>query len=113
MARSSLLSERIKEWPGIDCAANRIVDAVVKMRRSIARVAGISNVAEYVAGVHGISGLEAAVSIEVRIVVHLPSRSENVDDLPSELVGSNPDDDAFGCAQDRCATRGEDINALV
>jgi len=83
------------------------------MRRSIPRIAGISNVAEYVAGVHDISGLEAAISIEMRIVVHLPSRSENVDDLSSKLVGPNPDDDSFGCAQDRCAARSEDIDALM
>ena len=85
----------------------------MEMRRSIARVAGISNIAKYVAGINDISRFEAAVSIEMCIVVHLSSRPENVDDLPSELIRSNPDDDALRCAQDRCAARGKDVDALM
>ena len=60
-----------------------------------------------------ISGLEPAVPVEMRVVVYLPSRPENVDDLPSELIGSNTEDDAFCCAQDWRAARGKDVDALM
>jgi hypothetical protein len=102
-----------EERPWIYSATYRIIDAVVKMRRSIPRVACISNVAEYVAGIDDVSGLEAPVAIEMCVVMNLSSGTENVDDLSTQLIGSNSDDDAFCRAEDWRAARGEDVYSLV
>lgn len=85
----------------------------MKMRWSVARVARISNVAEYVPGIDDVSGPEAAVPIEVRVVVHLSSRAEDVDDLSTELVVSCPNDNAFRGTQDRRAAIGKDVDAFM
>ena len=83
------------------------------MRWSIACVSCITNIAKYVPGVHDGSRLEAAVLIEMRIVVHLSSRPENVDDLSSELVGPNADDYAISCRKYWRAAGGKDVDALM
>jgi len=83
------------------------------MRRSITRVTSIPNVTKYVAGVDVVSGLESAIAVEMRVVVHLSSRPEYVDDLSAELVDSGADDDAFRCAQNWSAAFRKDVDALV
>ena len=83
------------------------------MRRSISRIARISNVAEYAAGVDIVAWLERAVPIEMRVIVHLSSRSKHVYHLTAQRVRSDADDDAFSSAQDRCASRRKDVDSLV
>jgi len=107
------LSVRIQQWPRIHSAAHRIVNPVVEMRRSVARVARISNVAKYVPGIDDVAGPEPAVPIQVRVVVHLSSRTEDVDDFASGRVGSDADDYAFRRAEYRCPALGKDVDALM
>lgn len=107
------VSARIQHWPGIDSSANRVVDSIVKMRRSIARIACISNVSDDVTGIDNISGLETAVPIEMRVIVRLSSRAEDVDGLSAETVRSDASDNAFRGAQDRTAALGKDVYAFV
>jgi hypothetical protein len=45
--------------------------------------------------------------------MNLSSGTENVDDLSTQLIGSNSDDDAFCRAEDWRAARGEDVYSLV
>ena len=90
-----------------------IVNSVVKMRRGIARVSCISNIPKYAPGIDDVAGPEPAVPIEVRVVVHLSSRSEYVDDLASERVGSDADDNAFRGAQNRRTAFGKDVDASM
>ena len=85
----------------------------MQVRRSIARIAGIPNVSEDVPRKDKISGPEAAVSIEVCIVVHLSSRAEHVDDLPAKLVRAYANYDSIRCRKHRRAARGEDVDALM
>lgn len=85
----------------------------MKVRGSIARVASISNVAKDVPRVDQISRLESAVSIEVRIVMNLSSGPEDVDDLSSELVGSDADYYSIRCAEYRRSAWCKDVNALM
>jgi len=85
----------------------------MKMRRSTARIACISYVAEYVPGIHHVSRLERAVPIQVRVIVHLSARSEDVDDLSSERVGSYAHDNSFRGAKHGRAAFGKDVHALM
>ena len=83
------------------------------MRRSIARIACISNVANDVAGIDNITGLETAVPIEMRVIVRLSSGAKDVDSLPAEAVGSYANDNSFCGAQDRRAAVGKDVYASM
>ena len=85
----------------------------MKVRRSIARIPGIPDISEDVPRIDKISGPEAPVSIEVRVVVHLSPGPEHVDDLSSELVGTDADYDAVCSGKNWSAARGKDVHALM
>lgn len=85
----------------------------MKVRWGIARVACISNVAKYVPGIDDVAGLEAAIPIEVRVVVQLSSRADDVDDFTSEPVRSDADDNAFCGAEYRRSVSGKDVDTLM
>ena len=110
---ASIASARIQHRPWIDSSLNRIVNSIVKMRLGVAGIACISNVSDDVAGIDYISGFEAAISIEVRVVVALSSRAEHVDDLSPEGVGAYANDNAFCCAQNWSTAVGEDVYASM
>ena len=85
----------------------------MKVWRSIPRIAGISNVSKNVTGIDNVSGRKTAEPIEVRVVMHLSSGAEDVDDLTAEWVGSNAHDNPIRCAEDRRAALSKDVDALM
>ena len=91
----NFLSAR-QEGPGVHSSSNWIVNSVVEMRRRVTRVSGVAYVSQDVARIHEVSRLEAAVTIEMRVVMHLPPRTEDIHYLSAELVGSDARDDPFG-----------------
>jgi hypothetical protein len=85
----------VQQGPGIYRTTNGIVDTVVKMWRRVSRIAGSSNVPDYVARAYDVTFPESPVPVEVCVVVHLSPGAENIYDLAAEPVGSDSEDDTL------------------
>lgn len=83
------------------------------MRWSAARITSRSNVADHVTCANDITRPETSVTIEVRIIVDLPSRPEYVDDLSSKSVGSDAQNYSSGRADYGGAACCENVDTLM
>ena len=79
------------------------VNGVVQVGRRAARVAGVSDVPEHVAGLNDVALAEYAEAIEVRIVVPLESWPEDADNLAAEPIRTKACEDSARGADDRRA----------
>src|SRR5919108_1400390 len=83
------------------------------MRRRAAGIAGVADIAHDVARHDEISGLQITESVQVGIVMPLPTGTEDPDDIAADTVLADSQDETASRGADRCSLRREDIDALM
>src|ERR1043165_6427498 len=89
------------------------VYAIMQMRGCAASVAGIAHVTNDVARSYEISGLKLTEPLQMCVIVHLPARSKNPDDIPSQVVLTDSAYDALSRGPNRCSLRRKNIDSLM
>src|SRR5688572_15387165 len=85
----------------------------MKMRRRSDSVARRADITDRVTGDDGITFLESAPSIEMRVVVNLAPWTEHVDDEAAEPVGAHAHDNSPCSARYRSAAPRKDVDSLM
>jgi hypothetical protein len=85
----------------------------MQMRRCTARIAGITHIAYDIARHHEISGLQISESVEVRVVMPMPSGAEDPNHIATQSVLTDSQDKTASSGSHRCSFPREDINPLV
>src|SRR5216684_3423649 len=89
------------------------VHAVVQVAWRSRGVAGVSDVAEDLAGLHDLSGVDRGVTVKVGVVVPYQSWTEHFDDAASQAIHADDEDDAWRRADHACAARGKNVDAFM
>ena len=83
------------------------------MWRRCARITGVADITDDVAGIDHVTLAETSIPLEVRIVMHLPARTENIYDLSAESICADAHYDSICRAQYRRSAFCKNVHALV
>jgi hypothetical protein len=89
------------------------INSVVKVMRRPDRVAGVPDIPKDGSLIHKASGLNIAEFVEVSVIVPLPARTQDTNNVTSQIVFPNLEDHTVGCADNRAAQRREDVDTFV
>ena len=83
------------------------------MIRRAARIAGISYIPKNGSRLHDASGFYVTKPVQMSIVMPLPARTKDANDVAAQVVFANFEDYAVRGAEHGTTQRGKDVDSLV
>ena len=94
-------------------ATEETIDAVVKVVRRADSIARVSDIPKDGSRLNDGSRFYVGESVKVGVVMPLPARTEDANNVTTQAVFANLEDHAVSCTQHRTTERGEDVDPLV